>query len=130
RLQVESPNMAFDYVLYLACLVLAAEIGYIETRFQLLGDNRDYYLLFTAVLYFAFAYRFDNRFVLSLALSTLAGWFGVKVSAFRVVSSESLRIAAIGYGAIVAVAGAWLATPAPRPHFDGGRSGGGGATGE
>ena len=37
--RVESPNLAFDYVLYLACLVFAAELGYIESRFQLLGDN-------------------------------------------------------------------------------------------
>src|SRR5579883_1379119 len=77
--QVESPTMAFDYVLYLACLVFGAELAYIESRFHLLQDKRDYYLLISALLYFVFAYRFDNRFVLSLGLSTLAGWFGVKI---------------------------------------------------
>ena len=115
--RVESPNMAFDYVLYLACLVFAAELGYIETRFQLLAAHRDYYLLFSAVLYFIAAYRFDNRFVLSLALSTLATWFGVKMSAFRFISNESLRLAAISYGAVVGGVGAWLSRQGIKKHF-------------
>src|SRR2546425_1077043 len=115
--QVESPNIAFDYVLYLACLVFAAELGYIESRFQLLGDSRDYYLLFSSVLFCGFAYRFDNRFVLSLALSTLAAWFGVKISGFRVMPSQSLRFAAIAYGAVIALAGTWLSRLEIKKHF-------------
>jgi hypothetical protein len=115
--QVESPTMAFDYVLYLACLVFAAEIAYIESRFNLLQEKRDYYLLFSAVLYFVSAYRFDNRFVLSLALSTLAGWFGVKVSAFHAMSNESLRIAAVAYGILVASVGLLISTRNVKKHF-------------
>jgi hypothetical protein len=113
--QVESPNMAFDYVLYLACLVFAAEIAYIESRFNLLQERRDYYLLLSALLYFISAYRFDNRFVLSLALSTLAGWFGVKVSAFQAMSNESLRIAAVAYG--ILIAGFLISTRNIKKHF-------------
>jgi len=115
--QVESPNMAFDYALYLACLVFAAELAYIESRFNLLQEKRDYYLLFSAVLYFISAYRFDNRFVLSLALSTLAGWFGVKVSAFHALSNESLRIAAVAYGILTAGAGLLISTRNVKKHF-------------
>jgi hypothetical protein len=115
--QVESPNMAFDYVLYLACLVFAAELAYIETRFQLLAAHRDYYMLVSAVLYFVAAYRFDNRFVLSLALSTLATWFGVRISAFGFISNELLRLAAISYGAVVGGLGAWLSRQGIKKHF-------------
>jgi hypothetical protein len=115
--QVELPNMAFDYVLYLACLVFAAEVAYIESRFNLLQERRDYYLLFSAVLYFISAYRFDNRFVLSLALSTLAGWFGVKVSAFHAMSTESLRTAAVAYGTLTAGAGFLIFTRNIKQHF-------------
>ena len=117
RARVESPNLAFDYVLYLACLVFAAELGYIETRFQLLAAHRDYYLLFSAVLYLIAAYRFDNRFVLSLALSTLATWFGVRMSAFGFISNEPLRLAAISYGGVVGGLGAWLSTKGIKKHF-------------
>jgi len=115
--QVESPNIGFDYVLYLACLVLASELAYIESRFQLLQENRDYYLLFSAFLYFVFAYRFDNRLVLSLALSTLAAWFGLKISRFGLDSIGSVRAAAIGYGVVVAGAGAWLSRQGIKKHF-------------
>src|SRR3954451_11317225 len=29
--QIEAPGLAFDYVLYLGCLIFAVELGYIET---------------------------------------------------------------------------------------------------
>ena len=36
--EVESPNSAFDYVLYAGCLLVGLELGYLETRFHLLQD--------------------------------------------------------------------------------------------
>jgi hypothetical protein len=84
---VESPTLAFDYILYLGCLMFAVELGYLENQFHLLSSQWNYYLIFSAAVYFVFAYRFDNRFVLTLALSTLATWFGVRTSVF-----ESLRL--------------------------------------
>ena len=115
--RVESPNMALDYVLYLACLVFAAELAYIESRFQLLQDKRDYYLLLSALVYLVFAYRFDNRFVLSLALSTLAGWFGVKISSFHSISNEPLRMAAVAYGVLIAIGGGLISIRDIKRHF-------------
>jgi hypothetical protein len=102
--KVESPTFAFDYVLYLGCLAFAVALGYIEYRFHLLRANWDQYLLASAVLYFVLAYRFDNRFVLSLALSTLGGWFGVRVSASQLLAG-SIRALALAYGALVAGVG-------------------------
>ena len=46
--QMESPNLAFDYVLYLGCLLFAVELAYLETRFHLMQSEWDYYLLFSA----------------------------------------------------------------------------------
>src|SRR5207247_10711163 len=106
--EVESPNFVFDYVLYLACLLLSVELGYIEFRFEWLRDAWDNYLLFSSAVFFILAYRFDNRFVLSLALSSLAGWFGLKVSRIGFTSSPPLRITAITYGAVVSLIGILL----------------------
>jgi len=61
-------------VLYLGSLIWSVELAYLETRFHLLSGQWDLYLLATAGLFFFLAYRFDNRFVLSLGLSSLAGW--------------------------------------------------------
>ena len=107
---------AFDYVLYLGCLTFAVLVGYVEFRFQLLEANWDGWLLASAILYFALAYRFDNRFVLSLALSTLAGWFGVRFSTWRVID-VSVRNLMLMYGALVGMAGVALHRARIRPHF-------------
>ena len=77
---VSSPSLIFDYVLYLGCLIWSVELAYFESRFGLLSGQSDLYLLATAGFFFFLAYRFDNRFVLSLALSSLAGWFGLTIS--------------------------------------------------
>jgi hypothetical protein len=115
--QVESPGFAFDYVLYLGCLVFGLELGYLESRFHFLQASWDYYLLLSSFVFFVLAYRFDNRFVLSLALSTLAAWFGVRLSELPIFSLGSLRISALGYGSLVALAGIGLYRIRIKTHF-------------
>jgi hypothetical protein len=114
--QQESPTLAFDYVLYLGCLMLGLELGFIEYRFHLLQDSWDHYLLLSALVYFVLAYRFDNRLVMSLALSTLAGWFGFRL--FRLQwFSGSLRVDGLIYSALVAASGAALYRANIKKHF-------------
>src|SRR5262249_22086362 len=115
--QVASPSFAFDYVLYLGCLVFAVELGYLQVRFQLLQLNWDAYLLASAALYFALAYRFDNRFVLSLGLSTLAAWFGVRFTYLGFLIAGSMRQVALAYGAVAAFAGVWTYQLEIKRHF-------------
>ena len=115
--QVEHPGLAFDYVLYLGCLVFAIELGYLQARVHLFQLDWDYSLLLASAVFFALAYRFDNRFVLSLALSSLAGWFGVRVFRFGLVPGGSLRVYALAYGALVAVAGTTLYFAGIKKHF-------------
>lgn len=114
--EVLSPNMLVDYVLYLGCLVLSAEIAYVEYRFQLLA-NWHHHLLIVSVIFGALAYRFDNRFVLSLALSSLAGWLGLRISGVEIVSADPLRMTALLYGAFVAGMGTWLSRQGIKAHF-------------
>jgi len=115
--RVETPGFAFDYVLYLGCLVLGLELGYLEFRFHLLQGSWDHYLLISGCVFFLLAYRFDNRFVLSLALSTLAGWFGLRLSDFPDFVGRSLRTSALIYGGLVAAAGAGLFLAGVKKHF-------------
>ncbi len=115
--EVESPNLAFDYVLYAGCLIFSVELGYIENRFQLLQSAWDNYLLFGAAVFFVLAYRFDNRLVLSLGLSSLAAWFGLRFSQFGLLTPDSIHVYALAYAAIVAGAGAWLWRIEIKKHF-------------
>jgi hypothetical protein len=114
--RVAAPTFSFDYVLYLGCLVLASELTFLEYRFHFLGIDWNYYLLGSAAVYFAAAYRFDNRFVLSLALSTLAAWFGVRLSVWRLFYGYLSELT-LAYGGAVALAGVLLARQGIKPHF-------------
>ena len=111
--ETPSPSLVFDYVLYLGSLIWSVELAYLENRFHLLSGQWDLYLLATAGLFFFLAYRFDNRFVLSLALSSLAGWFGLTISHWPSHQDAAYRQYAILYSLMVGGAGA--ATSAPRP---------------
>ncbi len=115
--ETPSPSFAFDYVLYVGSLVWSVELAYIESRFHVLSGQWDWYLLATAGLFFFLAYRFDNRFVLSLALSALAGWFGLTISHWPSTHDAAYRAYAILYGATVAAAGAALQRFGVKAHF-------------
>ena len=95
------------------------ELAYIENRFHLLSGQWDLYLLATAGLFFFLAYRFDNRFVLSLALSSLAGWFGLTISHWPSHQDAAYRQYAILYSLIVGGAGAIFQRRGLKPHFFG-----------
>jgi len=111
------PGLVFDYVLYLGSLIWSVELAYFETRFHLLSGQWDLYLLATAGLFFFLAYRFDNRFVLSLALSSLAGWFGLTISRWPSHQDAAYRQYAILYSLMVSSAGATLQRRGLKPHF-------------
>lgn len=103
--RVASRSFAFDYVLYLGCLVLGVELGYAQYRFPVLRERWDALLLASAFIYFAAAYRFDNRFVLSLGIATLGGWFGVRLSRFSWFEDDATRAMTLLYGVLVAAIG-------------------------
>ncbi len=117
--ETASPRLVFDYVLYLGSLTWSVELAYIENQFHLLAGQSDLYLLATAGLFFFLAYRFDNRFVLSLALSSLAGWFGLTISHRPSHQDAEYRQYAIVYSLVVGVAGAILQRRGLKPHFFG-----------
>jgi len=85
----------------------------------MLSGNWDLYLLATACLFFFLAYRFDNRFVLSLALSSLAGWFGLTISHWPSHQDETYRQSAILYSLMVGGAGVGLQRRGLKAHFFG-----------
>lgn len=117
--EAASPSAIFDYVLYLGSLVWCIELAYLERRLHLLSGKWDLYLLATAALFFFFAYRFDNRFVLSLALSSLAGWFGLTISHWPSHQDGLYREYAILYCFVVGCGGIFLERRDWKRHFFG-----------
>ena len=117
--ETPAPTAVFDYVLYLGSLVWCVELAYLENRFHMLSGQWDLYLLATAVFFFFLAYRFDNRFVLSLALSSLAGWFGLTISHGPSHQDAAYRQYALLYCLLVGLGGVLLQQCALKPHFFG-----------
>ena len=117
--ETPAPTAVFDYVLYLGSLVWCVELAYLENRLHVLSGQWDLYLLATAVFFFFLAYRFDNRFVLSLALSSLAGWFGLTISHWPSHQDAAYRQYALLYCLLVGLGGALLQHRGLKPHFFG-----------
>jgi hypothetical protein len=117
--ETNAPTAIFDYVLYLGSLVWCVELAYLENRFHVLSGQWDLYLLATAGFFFFLAYRFDNRFVLSLALSSLGGWFGLTISHWPSHQDAAYRQYAILYCLLVGVGGVLLQRRSLKPHFFG-----------
>jgi len=117
--ETPAPTAIFDYVLYLASLVWCVELAYFENQFHLLSGQWDSYLLATAIFFFFLAYRFDNRFVLSLALSSLAGWFGLTISRWPSHQDATYRQCALVYCVLVGLSAVLLQRRGLKPHFFG-----------
>jgi hypothetical protein len=117
--EMPAPSPIFDYVLYLGSLVWSLELAYLENRFHVLSGQLDLYLLATAGLFFFLAYRFDNRFVLSLGLSSLAGWFGLTIAHWSAHQDATYRQYALLYCLLVGVSGTLLQRRGLKPHFFG-----------
>jgi len=115
--QVASPNIVFDYILFFGCAFYSMDIAYIEAQFHVLGDGWKNYLLISAAAFFFLSHRFDNRLVLSMALSTLAAWFGFTLSGYRLPFGEYYRLSAIAYGLLVLCGGILLYRLSVKKHF-------------
>jgi hypothetical protein len=117
--ETPAPSPIFDYVLYLGSLIWSLELAYVENRFHVLSGQLDLYLLASAGLFFFLAYRFDNRLVLSLGLSSLAGWFGLTISHWSAHQDAAYREYALLYCLLVGVGGSLLQRRGLKPHFFG-----------
>jgi hypothetical protein len=78
RLRRETRTIGGDYLLLLGALIMSADLGYAESQFHWLGSHWSWYLLTLAALHATTAYALDSRLVLSVSLTSLAGWFGVE----------------------------------------------------
>ena len=97
---VETQHIAFDYVLLLGALLLAADLAWCEWRFTPLGENWAWHLCLVSVIYATLALRFDSRVLFVLALTTFAAWRGVAV-----LSIEQALFAWVGVGLAVRLNG-------------------------
>lgn len=78
--QQTSPSALHDYLVLAANLLGGLFIGYLQFQFSLFGEHNDLATLLTTLLYFYGAYYFDNRAVLSLAITGICAFVGFTAS--------------------------------------------------
>jgi hypothetical protein len=120
--EVQSPNVAFDYILLLGLLLFASELAYVEVQFTLLGPNWAHHLLVVGAVYVLAAYVWDSRTVLGLALATLAAWRGVSLSLISgslwAADARHLRFNAIALGTLYVAAATLSVLHKRKLHFE------------
>lgn len=113
-----SPSATYDYVLLLGCLLFGTALTYLELRYRLLGNHWDLHLLASSLLYVLLAHCFDNRLVLSLGLSTLGAWMGVRASLLDPEALSAVyRGDALLFGGLVLAIGAGQTPLGWKRHF-------------
>lgn len=90
RYKVESPNLWFDYILLLGCLLMVTFLGYLQFRFHVFGMRWGLATFVPMVLLFGMAYYFDHKGVLSLAITAMGAWLGVAVDPVKFIRSDNL----------------------------------------
>ncbi|UOQ71738.1 DUF2157 domain-containing protein [Hymenobacter cellulosilyticus] len=111
-----------DYALLLACLTLLTLLGYLQYQYNVFGTRYGLLVILPTLVFFACAYRFDHRGVLSMAITGLAAWVGVSVAPLSAFTSNNyalphLDAIAIGLGLCLAVVGLASEYQDKKKHF-------------
>ncbi len=119
---VASPTLAFDYVLLLGVLLIGTDLAYLESQLGVLGPNWPLHLLLLSLLQLAFAFRYDSRAVLALALASFAAWRGIALSfpggALFGRHEVEIRINALVVGMLFLAIGVLIERAGRKPHFE------------
>jgi Predicted membrane protein (DUF2157) len=81
--QVAAPNVLFDYILLLGCLLMLAFVGYLQYQYQIFGHKWGLATFLPMLFLFFCAYYFDHKGILSMAIANLGAWMGVAVDPMK-----------------------------------------------
>ncbi len=99
--KVTSPNVWFDYILLLGCLLMITSVGYLQFQYEIFGNRWGMATFIPMVILFFCAYYFDHLGVLSLAITTLAAWVGITLTPKHILESEDFSTPQIIYSGIL-----------------------------
>jgi hypothetical protein len=101
--EVVFENPIYDYLVLLVTILSCIFIGYLQFQYNLFGKNYGIATLVPTIISFCYAYYFDNKSALSIAVSGLAACIGLTVTPQKVLdtefySNDTLAFSAIGLG--------------------------------
>ncbi len=123
NIKIESPDVWFDYVLLLGCLLLLTFTGYVQFQYKVFGNRWGLALFIPMVVILFAAYYFDHLGVLSLAITNLAAWAGITVTPLRILkendfSNTTIMYTGVAIGLLLVVASYISRSKNIKAHFE------------
>jgi hypothetical protein len=120
--KVSDDHVYFDYLVLLASLLIVSLFTYILVYFEW-SSAIGHTSLLSAIILFFMAYRYDNKILLSMAITALAAAVGVSFSPVDwsqgdLFEGSRLYNSSIALGAALCIAGIWTRRAEIKPHFD------------
>lgn len=81
-------NPLYDYIVLLGSILATIFIGYLQFQYSIFGTDYKFVSLISAFFCFGFAYYFDNKTVLSIALTALTTFIGITLTPKTLLANE------------------------------------------
>ncbi len=120
--EVRVTQVYFDYILILISLLIITLFTYIQVYYNLVEQLLNFTSFLTAALFLFMAYRYDNRALLSMAITVLAAAFGIAITPINWASGDwmvtsNLYNSSIVLGIVLLVSGQLLHHNNIKQHF-------------
>lgn len=99
--EVKHESPLFDYVVLLGCLLFGLFIGYLQFQYNAFGYHYGLATILPALLYFAAAYLFDHKGILSLGITGVAAWAGIAVTPTHLLEDNDFESLSVIFTSII-----------------------------
>ncbi|MBO9154169.1 DUF2157 domain-containing protein [Chitinophaga sp. GCM10012297] len=88
RHKVLAPNVGWDYVVLLGCLLFITFVTYLQAQYNVFGTRYGSATFIPMLVLLFSAYYFDHLGVLSLAITNFAAWMGIAITPYEILTSN------------------------------------------
>lgn len=99
--EVLFPNPLYDYLVLTAVILSCTFVGYLQFQYKAFGSDYGLATLIPTIISFICAYYFDNKSVLTIAITGLAAYIGISVTPQDLVNNKFYDDESLSYSAIV-----------------------------
>ncbi|WP_162126859.1 DUF2157 domain-containing protein [Flavobacterium phycosphaerae] len=101
KTEVLFDNPMYDYLVLTGSILACIFIGYVQYQYTVFGQHFGWVSLFSAIFCFGVAYYFDNKSVLSIAITALATFIGITVTPKTLLENEIYSNPQLSYYGLV-----------------------------
>jgi hypothetical protein len=90
-------NAVYDYLVLLGTILSCIFVGYFQFQYQIFGNDYRWVSLVSALICFSIAYYFDQKMVLSMAITSLIAFVGITLTPQTFLENEVYDNANLSY---------------------------------